>query len=41
MIRGEIRLYHVVKNFTTPGTPGLREHKEKVYAIYEEEFYDE
>lgn len=29
MIRGEIRLHHVVKNFTAPGTPGLRKRKEK------------
>ena len=41
MIRGEIRLYHVVKNFTTPGTPGMRKRKEKVYVIYKENFCDE
>ena len=38
MIRGEIRLYHVVKNFTTPG---MRKRKEKVYVIFKEDFCDE
>ena len=29
MLRGEIRLYHVEKEFSAPGTPGMRKRKEK------------
>ena len=38
MLRGEIRLYHVVKNFTTPGTPGMRKRKEKSICNLQGEF---
>ena len=41
MIRGEIRRYHVVKIFTAPGTPGMRNAKKKVHVIYKEDFSNE
>ena len=38
MLRGEIRLYRVVKEFSAPGTPGMRKRKEKSICNLQGEF---